>query len=585
MVRASSVPVVLTGPGPPASSPRPAAPRYPSATRRACGPDRRRAPDNLAYVIYTSGSTGTPKGVQIPHRGIVNRLTWMQETYGLTARDRVLHKTPVSFDVSVWELFWPLMNGATLVLAAPGRHRDPEYLAGLIASDGRHRLPLRARHAQGVPRRPRPGAARPRLRLVLCSGEELRPMSPGCACAPWTCGWRTSTARPRRPWTSPRGRASPTPQLTRVPIGAPIANTQDLRPGRGAEPAPGRCGRRALPRGRAPGQRLPRARRTDRGAVRRRRRTARPAAGCTARATAPGGCPTAGWSSSAGSTTRSRSAGSGSSWARSSRCSCGTTAVDQALVAVREDRPATAGWSPMSSRRRGATRPPADLLSLAGSLLPAYMVPSACRARRLPRRRSNGKIDRKALPAPGVRARRAPRGRRHSRPNASWWRCGKTSWGSRTLAPTTTSSSSVATPCTCRRRRPRQQRRLRLHGRGVVQETDRRRARRAPRGAPPDGQMNRDRDRQFFLLSAEDRARLRAGLMREERRHAPGIDDAYPLTGLQSGHALPQSARHGESTYHDLSSLRLQGRSTRTRCAARSQRCVAATRCCAAAWT
>jgi len=61
--------------------------------------------EGLAYVLYTSGSTGTPKGVMIPHRGIVNRLQWMQEAYGLTAEDRVLQKTPFGFDVSVWEFF------------------------------------------------------------------------------------------------------------------------------------------------------------------------------------------------------------------------------------------------------------------------------------------------------------------------------------------------------------------------------------------------------------------------------------------------------------------------------------------------
>ena len=68
--------------------------------------------DDVAYVIYTSGSTGRPKGVRNTHRGISNRLLWMQDAYGLTAEDRVLQKTPYSFDVSVWEFFWPLMTGA-----------------------------------------------------------------------------------------------------------------------------------------------------------------------------------------------------------------------------------------------------------------------------------------------------------------------------------------------------------------------------------------------------------------------------------------------------------------------------------------
>ncbi len=91
---------------------------------------------NLAYAIYTSGSTGRPKGVPNVHEGIVNRLLWMQEMYQLTGKDRVLQKTPFSFDVSVWEFFWPLLTGATLVVARPGGHRDPAYLVNIIAEQG-----------------------------------------------------------------------------------------------------------------------------------------------------------------------------------------------------------------------------------------------------------------------------------------------------------------------------------------------------------------------------------------------------------------------------------------------------------------
>ncbi|WP_394540544.1 non-ribosomal peptide synthase/polyketide synthase [Lysobacter enzymogenes] len=89
-------------------------------------------PEHPAYVIYTSGSTGKPKGAAIPHRGVVNRLAWMQREYGLADDDAVLQKTPTSFDVSVWELFWPLTRGARLVLARPDGHREPRYLAELI---------------------------------------------------------------------------------------------------------------------------------------------------------------------------------------------------------------------------------------------------------------------------------------------------------------------------------------------------------------------------------------------------------------------------------------------------------------------
>ena len=92
--------------------------------------------DNLAYVIYTSGSTGRPKGVMSTHRGVVNRIAWAQRAYGLTPDDRVLQKTPVSFDVSVPELFWPLAVGARLVLARPGGQRDPAYLMRRIEEQG-----------------------------------------------------------------------------------------------------------------------------------------------------------------------------------------------------------------------------------------------------------------------------------------------------------------------------------------------------------------------------------------------------------------------------------------------------------------
>jgi amino acid adenylation domain-containing protein/non-ribosomal peptide synthase protein (TIGR01720 family)/FkbM family methyltransferase len=88
--------------------------------------------DNLAYVIYTSGSTGRPKGVMNEHGGICNRLLWMQDAYPLTKEDRILQKTPFSFDVSVWEFFWPLMFGAQLVVAKPEGHKDSQYLVKLI---------------------------------------------------------------------------------------------------------------------------------------------------------------------------------------------------------------------------------------------------------------------------------------------------------------------------------------------------------------------------------------------------------------------------------------------------------------------
>ncbi|RUP92203.1 non-ribosomal peptide synthetase, partial [Corynebacterium pseudodiphtheriticum] len=91
--------------------------------------------ENLAYVIYTSGSTGQPKGAGNRHNAHTSRVCWVEQAYGLDAGDSVLQKTPFSFDVSVWEFFWPLMTGARLVVAAPGDHRDPARLVKLINAE------------------------------------------------------------------------------------------------------------------------------------------------------------------------------------------------------------------------------------------------------------------------------------------------------------------------------------------------------------------------------------------------------------------------------------------------------------------
>ncbi|MFF9143245.1 amino acid adenylation domain-containing protein [Streptomyces sp. NPDC014861] len=129
-------------------------------------------PRHPAYVIFTSGSTGRPKGVMVEHEAIVNRLQWMQGAYGLTPADRVLQKTPTTFDVSVWELFWPLAQGVPLVVARPDGHKDPEYLAELIREQRvtvLHFVPsMLAAFVAAVE-----VAECPSLRLVVCSGEAL----------------------------------------------------------------------------------------------------------------------------------------------------------------------------------------------------------------------------------------------------------------------------------------------------------------------------------------------------------------------------------------------------------------------------
>ncbi len=180
---------------------------------------------NAAYVIYTSGSTGKPKGVLNTHRGIINRLQWMQQTYQLNVTDRVLQKTPISFDVSVWEFFWPLLNGASLILARPEGHRDSNYLITLI-----HEQQITTLHfvpsmlhvfleEQGLERCQS-------LKRVICSGEALTtdlqtrffarlpaelhnlygPTEAAIDVTSWAC--------------------TPERQAHTVPIGRPIANTQ-----------------------------------------------------------------------------------------------------------------------------------------------------------------------------------------------------------------------------------------------------------------------------------------------------------------------------------------------------------------------
>ncbi|EFL25694.1 enterobactin synthetase component F [Streptomyces himastatinicus ATCC 53653] len=131
-------------------------------------------PEHPAYVIYTSGSTGRPKGVLVPHRAIVNCLEWMQGSHPLTPEDRLLQKTPAGFDASVAEFFWPLVSGATLVLAQPGGHKDPAYLVRTVREE-------RITTLQFVPSMLRAFLAEPdvaercadSLRQVFCGGEAL----------------------------------------------------------------------------------------------------------------------------------------------------------------------------------------------------------------------------------------------------------------------------------------------------------------------------------------------------------------------------------------------------------------------------
>jgi amino acid adenylation domain-containing protein len=279
--RAAGLPVVLLAPGGGAAEPAPPLPRL--------------DPGHLAYVLYTSGSTGRPKGAMNSHRAIVNRLLWMQRAYGLAADDRVLQKTPIGFDVSVWELFWPLVTGACLVLARPGGHRDPGDLAEVIERERittLHFVPSLLQLFLAVPDLRRRGAG---LRRVIASGEalpaDLQQRAAARLAAPLhNLYGPTEAAVDVTAWPcDPAGEADP------VPIGRPVDNTaihladralRPVAPGAagelligGVQPARGYLGRPDLtaerfvpdPFGAAPGGRLYRtgdlARRRQDGAL------------------------------------------------------------------------------------------------------------------------------------------------------------------------------------------------------------------------------------------------------------------------------------------------------------------------------
>ncbi|GAB4585508.1 amino acid adenylation domain-containing protein [Nocardia sp. IFM 10818] len=128
--------------------------------------------DDLAYLIFTSGSTGKPKGVMVTHASITAQLRWFQTEYPVEPGDVMLHKTPITFDVSIWELLWPILSGARLVIAEPDRHADPLYLAALIAAERvtlAHFVPavLAVFLTESDPE------SCPTLRQVFCSGEAL----------------------------------------------------------------------------------------------------------------------------------------------------------------------------------------------------------------------------------------------------------------------------------------------------------------------------------------------------------------------------------------------------------------------------
>ncbi|MGA6186334.1 non-ribosomal peptide synthase/polyketide synthase [Nocardia iowensis] len=188
------------------------------------GADTAVHPDNVAYVIYTSGSTGRPKGVVITHRQMVNQFRWAQRTYSHDTADVVLHKTPITFDISTWELFWPLQTGASIVVAEPDGHRDPAYLARTIAENAVstvHFVPSMLDAFLG----PETAAQYPALRRVFAAGEALSGETattfaaavPAARLVNWY-GPAEATVVTDYPVEDPAAVA--------VPIGTPVANTR-----------------------------------------------------------------------------------------------------------------------------------------------------------------------------------------------------------------------------------------------------------------------------------------------------------------------------------------------------------------------
>ena len=188
-------------------------------------------PEQTAYIIFTSGSTGRPKGVMVGHTAIVNRLKWMQNHYPLTANDVVAQKTPCSFDVSVWEFWWPFIAGAKLVMAEPDAHRDPQAMQHFFAHYGvttTHFVPsmLAAFVASLTPENV--DCCRT-LKQVFCSGEAL----PTGLCREWEQLTRAPLHNLYGPteaavdvsWYPAFGPELAAVEGNSVPIGFPVWNT------------------------------------------------------------------------------------------------------------------------------------------------------------------------------------------------------------------------------------------------------------------------------------------------------------------------------------------------------------------------
>ncbi|MEV7416129.1 amino acid adenylation domain-containing protein [Streptomyces sp. NPDC089919] len=355
-------------------------------------------PDHPAYAIFTSGSTGRPKGALVPHRAIVNRLEWMQREYGLGAGDRVLQKTPSGFDVSVWEFFWPLLTGATLVVARPGGHQDPAYLAGLIARESVTTAHFVPSMLDVFLREPAAAGARS-LRRVIASGEALPPHTqdaffrvlPGAELH--NLYGPTEAAVDVTLWPCRAGDAV-------VPIGRPAANTRTyVLDGRLAPVAPGTAGELYLA-----GVQLARGY-LGRPALTADRFVACPfepgarmyRTGDLVRWRADGVLEYLGRTDDQ---VKIRGFRIEPGEVQSAAAAC--AGVSHAAVVVREDRPGDPRLVAYVVPGPGAAPTPAGVRAELAAALPEHMVPAVVVLDALPVT-PNGKLDRRALPAPALR--------------------------------------------------------------------------------------------------------------------------------------------------------------------------------------